>query len=141
MDSSRHIIVRTDALAEEVDYASVALVVLPGGRLGTENLSKNELVLQKCREFALTKKVAAICAAPSVLAYLGLLEGKCVTCHPDYEGKMQGGMLTHEGISVCDNIITGQGLGVTFDFAFKLVEILLGKENVNQIKSAICYRD
>lgn len=140
VDSSRHIIVKADSLADEVDYKDIDLIFLPGGRLGTDNLEKSELVKAKCGEFAETKMVAAICAAPSILAGLGFLEGKEATCHPDYEDKMCGTVLTHESVAVSENIITGQGLGATFDLAFKLVEMLVGDEKVQQIKTAICYK-
>lgn len=143
IDSSRHIKVQADVMAAEVDYDPVDLIVLPGGRLGTENLGANELVVAKCREFAaasVNKHLAAICAAPSLLAALGLLEGKQATCHPDFEGVMTGAELTGKSFVTDGNITTGQGLGATFDFAFELVRILVGEETVEQIKRAICYR-
>ena len=140
VESSRHIVVRADAIAEDLDYEGVDLIFLPGGRLGTDNLDKCELVKEKCREFAVNKMIAAICAAPSILAGIELLEEKDATCHPDYEDKMCCAVLTHESVSVAGNIITGQGLGATFDFAFKLVELLMGNEIVEQIKTSICYK-
>lgn len=140
IDSSRHIIVQADAMAGDIDFDTVDLVVLPGGRLGTENLGASELVTEKLREFAADKHAAAICAAPSLLAFLGLLEGKKATCHPDFEGQMKGAVLTGESVAVDGNIITGQGLGASFDFAFELVKILVGEEKVEQIKKSICYR-
>ena len=39
------------------------------------------------------------------------------------------------------NIITGQGLGATFDFAFKIVNSLVGKDKPQEIKKAICYKN
>ena len=140
IDSSRHIIVQADAMAGDIDFDTVDLVVLPGGRLGTENLGASELVTEKLREFAADKHAAAICAAPSLLASLGLLEGKKATCHPDFEGQMKGAVLTGESVAVDGNIITGQGLGASFDFAFELVKILVGEEKAEQIKKSICYR-
>ena len=77
--SSRSIIVRADAMAEDIDYNEAGIIILPGGRLGTDNLKKSELAKKKCREFADSKMVAAICAAPSILAEIGLLEGKRAT--------------------------------------------------------------
>lgn len=140
IDSSRHIKVMADAMAADIDYDTADLVVLPGGRLGTENLGANDIVTEKCREFAASKHVAAICAAPSLLASLGLLKGKKATCHPDFEGQMDGAELTGESVVTDGNIITGQGLGASFDFAFELVRILVGEETVEQIKRAICFR-
>ncbi|MBQ6440676.1 MAG: DJ-1/PfpI family protein [Mogibacterium sp.] len=140
IDSSRHIKVQADVMAGDVDFSDVDLIVLPGGRLGTENLGANSLVAEKCREFAADKYAAAICAAPSLFAALGLLEGKKATCHPDFEGVMYGAILTGESVVKDGNVITGQGLGASFDFAFELVRVLVGEEMVEQIKKAICYR-
>lgn len=140
IDSSRHIKVQADVMAADVDFDTVDLIVLPGGRLGTENLGADPLVVEKCREFAAEKHLAAICAAPSLLAALGLLEGKKATCHPDFEDHMKGAVLTGESVVTDGNIITGQGLGASFDFAFELASILVGDETVGQIKKAICYK-
>lgn len=139
VDSSRHIKIQADALAEDVNYDGIDLVFLPGGRLGTENLWKSELVKEKCREFAANKMVSALCAAPSIIAGLRVLKGKRATCHPDFEDQMFGAILTKESVTADGNIITGQGLGATFELAFKLVEILVGEDKVSQIKTAICY--
>lgn len=138
VDSSRHIEIKADCLAENVDYSTARLVVLPGGRLGTENLNKSDIVKDKCLEFGKEKYVAAVCAAPSILAGIGLLDGKNATCHPDYEGKMQGTILTYKSVSVDGNIITGQGLGVTLDFAFELLNALGRREEAERIKAGIC---
>ena len=138
--SSRHILIQADCLAENVDYDSAQMLVLPGGRLGTENLSKSELVRGKCREFAAKKKVAAICAAPSILASLGLLEGKAATVHPDFVNMMAGAAVKDESVIVDGNLITGQGLGATISFAFEIINSLVNEETVVRIKKAICYR-
>ena len=140
VESSRRIRVIADTLAEDIDFSDADLVVLPGGRPGTENMAKSDIVTEQCRSFAAEKHVAAICAAPSLLAGLGLLEGKKSTCHPDFESHMAGAVLTRESVTKDGNIITGQGLGATFEFAFELVRILAGEEKVQQIKSAICYK-
>ena len=142
VESSRNIKVIADAMAADVDFDSADLIVLPGGRLGTENMAKSGIVTEKCREFAAAegKYLAAICAAPSLPAALGLLEGKKATCHPDFEGHMAGAALTGTGVAVDGNIITGQGLGATFDFAFQLVSMLVGEETAEQIKKSICYK-
>lgn len=137
--SSRNIVVKADMLAEDADFDLADMIYLPGGRAGTENLQKSEIVLKQCREFAEQKMVSAICAAPSILAGLGILEGKKATCHPDFEEHMFGAFLTRESVTVDGNIITGQGLGATFSLAFELVRELCGIEKEQQIKRAICY--
>ena len=137
--SSRGILVHADCLAENVSYDKAKMIVLPGGRLGTENLKNNELIKKQCLAFAHNKFVAAICAAPSILASLGLLEKKCATVHPDYEKMMKGAILTYKDVSVAGNIITGQGLGSTMQFVFKLMSILGREKEIARIKTEICY--
>lgn len=136
--SSRGILVQADCLAENVDYSSAKMIVLPGGRIGTDNLSKCDLVLEQCRLFAKEKYVAAVCAAPSILARLGLV--KKATVHPDFEAHMGDVEVLDESVVVDDNIITGQGLGVTIPFALKIVETLVDEEKADQIRNAICYK-
>ena len=138
--SSHGITLQADARAEEVDYSSVDMIVLPGGLPGTTYLGENEIVKEQCLSFAKNKTVAAICAAPSVLASLGLLEGKPATCHPAFEGKMADAIVTHESVSVAGNIITGQGLGAGIPFALKLVETLVNKETADKIAAAISFK-
>ena len=137
--SSREILIHADCLAENVEYDKAKMIVLPGGRRGTENLSKSEIVLGQCRNFAKKKYVAAVCAAPSVLAELGLLEGKRATVHPDFEGEMCNAIITGESVTVDGNIITGRGLGATIPFALRLVEIMLGVGEAEKIVRAICF--
>ncbi len=136
--SSREILIQADCLAENVDFNSARMVVLPGGRKGTENLSKSDLALEQCRVFAKDKYVAAVCAAPSILAGLGLM--KKATVHSDFKDNMHGVEVMDESVVVDGNIITGQGLGVTIPFALKLIEVLLGVEEAERIAHAICFR-
>lgn len=136
--SSREILIHADCLAENVDYSSAKMIVLPGGRLGTENLRKNDIVLEQCKAFAEEKYVAAVCAAPPILAELGLM--KIATVHPDFKNHMDKVEVADESVAVDGNIITGQGLGATIPFALKLVEMLVDKERKDKIAAAICYR-
>ena len=137
--SSHQITLLADILAEEADFDAADLLVLPGGMPGTEHLRTHELVRTQCRAFAADRLLAAICAAPSVLAELGLLEGKEATCHPAFEDKMAGALVTRQGVSMAGNLITGQGLGAAIPFALELVRTLVGEEKAREIAGAICY--
>ena len=140
--SSHKVRIIADELAENIDYDKVQMIVLPGGRVGTENLLASETVMTQVRNFAdfnKNKLVAAICAAPSILASIGVLEGKRATCHPDFEGKMGGAILHGDKVVVNGDMIMGKALGATFEFALTLVRILAGKEAERNIRSAICY--
>ena len=135
--SSRDILIQADCLAENADYSSAKMIVLPGGRLGTENLRKNEIVRDQCKVFAADKYIAAVCAAPSILADLELM--KQATVHPDFKDHMGIVKVLDESVVVDRNIITGQGLGATIPFALKLIELLVGKEKARTIQKNICY--
>lgn len=135
--SSHGIRFQADALAEEVDFRCADLLVLPGGLPGTNHLAESALVREQCRAFAKDRLLAAICAAPSVLASLGLLDGKPATCHPAFEARMGKALLTHSGVSVADNIVTGQGLGSAIPFALALVSALVDGKTARDISDAM----
>ena len=137
--SSHGITLFADLRAEDADYAAADIVILPGGLKGTENLAASSFVKEKCLEFADGKKVAAICAAPSILASLGLLEGRKSTVHPNFEDKMSDAELTHEQVTVDGNITTGQALGAAIPFALELVRQLEGEEKVAKVRKGICF--
>ncbi len=138
--SSREILIQADCLAENVEYSKAKMIVLPGGRAGTDILGRSELVKEMCKEFADEKIVAAICAAPSLLASLGLLDGKKVTVHPDFKDVMGKADVLDESVVVDGNVITGQGLGATIPFALELVKILMDNKKVERLRETICYR-
>ena len=139
--SSHKVHITADALAEEVDYSDVDLVVLPGGIPGTPNLAANKTVTDTCIAFAKAgKKVAAICAAPSVLAALGLLEGKNATAHAAFQDKLTGAHVLDTEVVVDGNITTSYGLGGAIPFALELVRQLAGEAEADRIRGAIAYR-
>ena len=114
------------------------MIVLPGGRIGVANLQRCDLVQEQCLRFSKGKMVAAVCAAPSILASLGLMEK--ATVHPDLIHMMCDVKVFNDPVIVDGNIITGQGLGATIPFALEIVKQLVGKEKAEQIKQGICYR-
>jgi 4-methyl-5(b-hydroxyethyl)-thiazole monophosphate biosynthesis len=84
------------------------------------------------------KLIAAICAAPSVLGKLGILENKQATCYPGFEeylGESYVGCLVVES----KNIITAKGPGLSSDFAFCLIEKLAGTEMADQVYDTAQY--
>ena len=138
VNSSHCVPVTADCLAEETDFDSADLLVLPGGMQGTLNLKNSELVKEQCIRFADGRLLAAICAAPSVLASLGLLEGKKATVHPSFEKDMAGAELTGQSVTLDGNLITGQGLGAAIPFALALAEVLTDADTADRIAEAIC---
>ena len=137
---SHGITIKADDVFENIDYSKAEVLFLPGGMPGTKNLMNHkglkELLIRFHKE---NKRLAAICAAPSVLSALGILEGVEATCHPSVEDKLAGAIYTKKGVITDGVISTGRGLGYALDLGLELVKILVGDEKAEEIKSAIQY--
>ena len=137
---SHNIFVRADIMAADADFAATDLVVLPGGTVGTQNLGKSDIVKEQAKAFAAGKHVAAICAAPTVLAELGLLDGKKAVCYPGLDNKMGGALMQDAPAVVDGNIITGRSAGGAIPFALEIIRQMLGEDAMNKIKDEIVFR-
>ncbi|MBO4674976.1 MAG: DJ-1/PfpI family protein [Elusimicrobiaceae bacterium] len=119
--------------------ASYDALVLPGGPQ-YQALEANPAVQNAIKLFlSKGKVVAAICASPTVLGHAGYLKGKNYTCFTSMNEDF-GGHFTGQYATVDSNIITGQSAAATIDFAFAIVEKLLGKNEVDRIKKSIYYK-
>ena len=117
------------------------LVVLPGGIPGTPNLAANPAVTGAVQAMAAAgKKVAAICAAPSILASLGLLEGRKATAHAAFQDQLAGAEVLDQEVVVDGNITTSYGLGGAIPFGLELVRQLAGPDEAARIQKAIAYK-
>ena len=137
---SHGINLKMDAKVEDIDKGELEALVLPGGLPGTLNLEKSQTVqelITYCAEQG--KLLAAICAAPSILAHRGLLQGKNAISFPDFQQDLQeGGAVLSENY-VCEdgNFITARGMGVATQFGLKLVERLISPEKAAEIREKI----
>jgi protein deglycase len=108
---------------------SFEMVVLPGGMPGAANLAADARILKLLRTMADRGGfVAAICAAPSVLAKAGLLAGRRATSYPGFltSASAPGIVLAADPIVVDGTVITSRGPGTAMDFALALIEQLEG---------------
>lgn len=134
---SHGITVHCDTIIEEATELP-ELLILPGGMPGTRNLEKSAHVAKKIEDCCWGEKlIGAICAAPSVLGHMGLLEGKKATCYPGYEQELQGAEHVDAPVVRDGRIITAKGAGAANQFAFALVEALCGKEQADALKAAV----
>lgn len=132
--------VQTEDLFEEVNFVESDMIVLPGGMPGTKNLDAHAGVRRVVKGFYDEgKKIAAICAAPTVLGNMGLLKGKRVSCYPSVEKEIQGAVISGGSVTVDGNIITSRGVGTAVDFALKLIEVLSGPAKAKEIAESIVY--
>ena len=129
---------------DDFSFADYGLVVLPGGIPGTPNLAAcKPLTDELSRRMAANEPVAAICAAPTILAELGLLEDRHATCYPDRQPTLvKHGALVDVGNVVIDgNLTTSRGMGTAIDFALAIIAQAKGQEEADRLGRAIVYRD
>ncbi|WP_418211618.1 DJ-1 family glyoxalase III [Bacteroides zhangwenhongii] len=130
-----------DVNFENCDFFDAELLLLPGGMPGAATLDKHEGLRKLILSFAEKgKPIAAICAAPMVLGKLGLLKGKKATCYPGFEQYLEGAECVGEHVVRDGNIITGMGPGAAMEFALAIVELLSGKEKVDELAEAMCVK-
>ena len=135
---SHGIAVACDLVAEELDLSQVEAVILPGGMPGTLNLEASDVVhqaVQACYDRG--QIVAAICAAPSVLGHMGLLEGKKAVCFPGFEDQLLGAEYQDAPVVRDGNIITSKGAGTASQFAFALAEAFCSAERARVLREGI----
>ena len=135
---SHNISVKADVKIDDVNLDDVTGVILPGGLPGTTHLDNSKKVCdltQYSNENRLL--VAAICAAPSVLGRLGILNGKKATCYPGFEDKLLGAECIGYYVVRDGNIITGRGAGAAIDFGLKIVEYFKGDQISNELRKTM----
>lgn len=138
LKGSRGIAIQPDATLDSVLHRNFDLIVLPGGQPGTRNLKADPRVLQLVRSMAESGKlVAAICAAPMVLAAAGLLDDKEATCFPGSCDDYPKVLLRTCAIVEDGNLVTSRGPGTAMDFALLLAERLAGKAVREKVEAGL----
>jgi len=114
------------------------MIVLPGGGEGTANLRRDSRVASVIRRHVdQGRYVAAICAAPAVLADMGLLARKRVTSYPAFQSELPGSVYSSERVVIDDRIVTSRSPGTALEFALTLVELLVGQDERRRIETQI----
>ena len=143
---SHSIAVRADVPVEAVTLSEGDMVVLPGGLGGVASIENSGAAMALIRQAAGDPEcwLAAICAAPTLLARAGLLPaGTHAVCYPGMEGELTAvGTVPVMGQSVVaqGRLVTGRAPGSSFDFGLALVEILAGTAAADQVRAGMHYR-
>lgn len=136
--ASRGATIIPDTSIDKVQDESFDLIVLPGGLPGADHLRDNKQLLALIKKQASDNKyLAAICAAPKVLAAAGVLQGKTATGFPGVLNALNDSTITisDNAVEIDGKVITSRGPGTAMDFTLTLIELLAGKdkrEEVNQ---------
>lgn len=134
------ITVLADCLYEEEDFSHGDMLVLPGGMPGTLHLGGYRALTDLLLQWnGAGRKIAAICAAPSILGDLGILQGKEAVCYPGFEERLTGARVKTDAVCVSENITTSRGMGTAIDFSAALIAQLQDSEKAECIKKSIIY--
>ncbi len=135
---SRSITIVPDTTLDAVLHDEFDMIILPGGQPGTRHLQTDARVIKIVRQMSHQGKyVAAICAAPSVLAIAGLLDGKRATCYPTSLDGFAEVHVQTAAIVEDDHLITSRGPGTAMDFALFLVEKLAGSAKRHEVEAGL----
>ena len=138
---SHGITVMADLLFDGRELQDAAMYILPGGMPGTLHLREHEGLGQLLKDAkAKGKKIAAICAAPTVLGALGLLEGEDAACYPGNEEKLTGANVKFDEVVESGLVTTSRGVGTAIPFALALAAQLEGQETADRLAKAIVFR-
>ncbi len=139
---SHGIVIEADLLAEETDFSEAQMLVLPGGKVrNSGNYGSDERLRGEIAKYVNAGgETAAICAGPTVLGELGLLEGKRAVCYPGLEDQLSGALAQPGQKVVCDgSVTTGQGPGAAMEFALVLAARIAGTDAAEAVREAMHY--
>ena len=134
--------IEADITLEQMDLTDLEMIVLPGGLGGVASIRGSQQALDAVRfAYENGKFCAAICAGPTVLADLGITEGKDATCYPGCEEQMGNANMLAGKAAVRDGkVITGTSAGCAVAFGLELIAALKGQETADMIKKQIVIR-
>ena len=133
--------VEADIEIDQLDLTDLEMVILPGGLGGVASIRACRKAMDAIRfAYENGKYTAAICAGPTVLADLGITDGKKATCYPGCESQM-GSAIMVEAAAVTDGkVITGTSAGCAVPFGLELIAALKGREAADAIAKQIVIR-
>lgn len=137
--ASRGVVLIADTTLEDALALEFDMLVLPGGR-GADNLDADPRIHRLIKRMAEDGKfLAAICAAPRVLAHAGILAGRRATCFPGAISGADAQRITLSDAPVVQDgpVVTSRGPGTAIDFALRLIEVLAGRERRDRVEAAL----
>lgn len=138
---SHGIAILADVLANEITPTANDTFVIPGGMGGVNSIKSDDNTMRLIENAAKAgASLSAICAGPSVLAELGLINKKRITCYPGSEELMGGAICETDMPIVSDGgIITGRAPGSAIDFGLELLSHLKDEDIANRIRTELVY--
>ena len=136
--ASRGVMLLPETTLAEVLDQDFDMVVLPGGLGGAQRLEADRRIAALLRRMAEQGRyVAAICAAPRVLAGAGLLDNREATAYPGILDGQEAIKTSSAAVVRDGTFITSRGPGTAMDFALILIEILCGRDQRDTVEAAL----
>ncbi len=134
--------IEADISLGEMDLTVLEMIVLPGGLGGVASIRASQDAMDAVRfAWENNKFVCAICAGPTVLADLGITDGKNATCYPGCEDGMGSANMIPAAAAVRDGkLITGTSAGCAVSFALELIRALKGEAAAKTVAEQIVIR-
>ena len=119
------------------DFGEYDILITPGGLPGSTNLRDDDRVIKAFQSFfgKQDKYLANICASGIVLDKAGIAQQIAGTCYPGFKSEIAYKEYRDEMVVMDNNVITSQGPATAIYFALKIVEVLCGKMQAEQIHS------
>lgn len=137
---SHGICVEADMTLEEADLSRAEMIVLPGGLRGVQSLLDCEPAMRMTKQaWEAGKYVAAICAAPTILAGLGITGTSRATCYPGMEDRMGPATMVPASVVADGRLITGRAAGSALDFGLALIRALKDDETADRVAQGVVY--
>lgn len=138
---AHNIKISADMRLDESKLDHYDILILPGGA-GAEIYKDNEMLCAALKTQAdKNAYIAAICAAPYILAELGILSEKPATCYPSVKEVLLENrvMYVDQPVTIADKIITGRALGSAIPFAAAIISKLLSRAEADKVLSSIYF--
>ena len=133
--------IEADITIDQMDLTDLEMVILPGGLGGVASIKACEQAMSAIRfAYENGKYTAAICAGPTILAQLGIVNGKKATCYPGCESQMGSAVMVEAAAVTDGKVITGTSAGCAVPFGLALIAALKGQEAADAVAKQIVIR-
>ncbi len=142
VEGAHGITLHADTTLSEISEEEGEMFILPGGSLGTQNLGSCEALCDIIRRADKREAyIAAICAAPTILAKMGLLNRRRATCYPSLAGALleNGVKYKNDKVVLDSHFITSEGAGTAADFGFALADKFLSRFDTDKLRLSMVF--
>lgn len=141
VESSHGIRFMADKQLSEVDLSRAEMVFVPGGLGGVNNILNSHLACDVLRQIRKQDKyLAAICAGPTVLSRLGLIDDVQAVCYPGMEDLLSPAVPCPGNRAILDGkILTAEAAGSAFELGLLMLTVLRDEETAQRVRQEVHY--